>query len=318
MKLNRSSESELRVLSYGRFAKELKDYLALHHPSIQVIIPNSVLDLTKQVHEVNVYAGFYELEGLDVSHLDWIHSFGAGLDRFMSNESIRENEIPISRSIGHMGRAIGEYCLAHILAIYQHVSVFRHQQQKAIWNPITPVGLEDKKVLILGTGAIGQGISQVLSPMNMTIYGVNSDGRAMPNFHQCFTWGQLSIIGPECDILINAFPLTDQTDGLINSQFLANFNEVLFINIGRGAVVDSEESILQSLSKGNLSHAVLDVFKEEPLTELSKLWKHDRVILTPHISGLTSFEDVTKGFEKGLQAYLIGNMSAFLDYQKGY
>ena len=60
-----------------------------------------------------------------------------------------------------------------------------------------------------------------------------------------------------------------------------------FVNVGRGKI-HREEDLIAALRTGQLGGAGLDVFEREPLPPESELYRLDNVILTPHVSGLSS------------------------------
>ena len=59
------------------------------------------------------------------------------------------------------------------------------------------------------------------------------------------------------------------------------------VNAGRGGHL-VEEDLIPALDSGQLSAAVLDVFREEPLPPGHPFWRHPRIIVTPHIAGMTN------------------------------
>ena len=69
----------------------------------------------------------------------------------------------------------------------------------------------------------------------------------------------------------------------------------MFVNVGRGTAV-SNEDIIYGLDNGHFSFAILDVFPVEPLPEASPLWKHPKVIISPHSSPGLSYEKATCNF----------------------
>src|SRR6185503_6017170 len=89
------------------------------------------------------------------------------------------------------------------------------------------------------------------------------------------------------DWLILTLPLTRETRGLVDARVLSACRGAVLINAGRGAVVD-EAAIPEALNNGWLRGAALDVFAVEPLPVDSPLWSDPRVIISPHISGLTT------------------------------
>jgi glyoxylate/hydroxypyruvate reductase A len=106
---------------------------------------------------------------------------------------------------------------------------------------------------------------------------------------------ELSKVVSNVDWLIVTVPLTSETRGLIGRDVLSACRGVVLINAGRGAVVD-EAAIPEALDNGWLAGAILDVFEVEPLPASSPLWDHNRVMISPHISGLTTSEGAIAGF----------------------
>ena len=120
------------------------------------------------------------------------------------------------------------------------------------------------------------------------------------------------------DWLIVAIPLTSESRGLISREVMSACRGAVLINAGRGATVD-EAAIPEALDNGWLSAAALDVFETEPLPNDSPLWTHPRVMISPHISGLTTTEGAVAGFLECLEELEAGRLPVrTVDRARGY
>ncbi len=83
-------------------------------------------------------------------------------------------------------------------------------------------------------------------------------------------------------------PLTPDTRHILNAETFAKLPKGAYvINIARGGHVN-EPDLIAALDSGHLAGATLDVFETEPLPGSSPIWKHPKIIATPHIAAITS------------------------------
>ena len=86
----------------------------------------------------------------------------------------------------------------------------------------------------------------------------------------------------ESDYVLCALPLTESTNRCIGAkQFALCKPNCVFINVGRGPIVD-EDALIIALQTKRLKGAALDVFTIEPLPSSSPLWDMDNVLMSPH------------------------------------
>jgi glyoxylate/hydroxypyruvate reductase len=236
---------------------------------------------------------------IDYSRVKWVHSLGAGVDKFLYGKSWDKNVL-LTRTICSFGQRIAEYSLSYILKDLQFHDDFRGAQEKKNWDPITPKLLSDQTVMIYGTGEIGQTTAKVLSQLGMDVYGVSLSGKGKNFFKEVMTIENHFSLLPQMDYLINTLPLTRETASLFSDDIFARVSNVGFINVGRGATVD-EIALLSALDKGQVRFSVLDVFATEPLPVENPLWSHPNVHITPHISAVTTPEEGVACFVETLK-----------------
>jgi len=306
--------TKFKLVTYGRLSKEFHEWSQKEYPTLEVKHATPKEQLALMLQDANAYAGFYALDGLDASHLKWIHAFGAGVDLFLSNKSIVDHRIPISRTSGQLGRKIGEYCLAHVLNHFKEIEKFKDLENERKWEQLSTRNLYECNVLILGTGAVGSGIANLFKGLAKSVTGLNQSGKTNSEFD--YIIGLLT--EENYDIIINTLPETKQTIGFVNNRFFNGFRNSFFINVGRGSAVVTND-LVDALIQGNLTAAVLDVFEKEPLDKESELWDHKKVTITPHISGITSIEDVMASFGKAFEQ-ILNNQTGdlFVNYENGY
>jgi D-3-phosphoglycerate dehydrogenase / 2-oxoglutarate reductase len=90
------------------------------------------------------------------------------------------------------------------------------------------------------------------------------------------------------DFVSSHLPLTDQTRGMLTTpHFAAMKHSAIFVNTGRGKVVD-EAALIAALRTGEIAGAGLDVLEDEPPVANNPLLSMPNVVLTPHIGSVTN------------------------------
>ncbi|WP_426450862.1 D-2-hydroxyacid dehydrogenase [Staphylococcus xylosus] len=264
----------------------------------------------------DTYVGFAPNENFEPSKVKWVHTFNAGVNNYLATSGW-DNTL-LTRTISDFGEKMSEYCLSYILADLQYHSQFKAQQKAKVWSVKSPSSLKDQIITILGTGEIGQKISEVFSAFGATVNGISNSGQDKAYFNQISNIENANTILERSNYIISTLPLTQDTEKLLNQHLFDYLDNAYFINVGRGKVVDTDH-LLDALDEGKLRHVVLDVFESEPLTEDSELWKRKDVTITPHISALTDIDDAISCFCNTLKK-LENNESVSnqVDFSKGY
>ncbi len=158
-----------------------------------------------------------------------------------------------------------------------------HQQPASNYPPIQVEELSGKRVLILGYGAIGEGIEKRLLPFEVEVVRVARRARSQPVVHAVT---ELRNLLPDADIVVLVVPLTEETTGMFGPEEFALLKQgALLVNAARGAVVHTD-ALVEALKAGKI-RAALDVTDPEPLPQDHPLWTAPNLLLTPHVAGST-------------------------------
>lgn len=217
-------------------------------------------------------------------NLKWMQITWAGADRYTGNFP---QDVVLTNASGAFGRVISEYTIGMILAQYKRFPGYYVNQKKQLWKDLgNERSLLHNRVLILGTGNVGSSIAQKLHAFGTYNIGINRSGKQAEHFDETHTLEDLDTLLPQADIVIGALPKTVGTIGLLDYRRLLLMREdALLVNVGRGTMIVTTD-LERALAEGRFYGVVQDVMDPEPLPQDSPLWSCERVLLTPHISGI--------------------------------
>lgn len=249
--------------------------------------------------------------------LRWAQSTYAGIDALMTPELRQDYMLTNVRGI--FGPLMSEYVFGHLLSMSRHLPLYRQQQQQHLWAPHPYQPLAGRRLLILGTGSIGQYLATTGHHFGMQVTGVNRSGREVNGFDDTYQLSALPRLLPEADVVVSVLPSTRETHHLLNASLLGLCRaDSLFFNVGRGDLIATDE-LYQALKQGHPGAAVLDVFEEEPLPRHHPLWTLPNVLITPHNAAWSLPAQVVRIFARNYLRYQQGEPLEYLvDFSAGY
>jgi len=306
-----------RVLVTDFFREEQLPLLQAARPRIEFRVRGPKELTAEDIAWAEALIGFRPPAQLEVRGPRWIHGSGAGVDAWLFRKKFPA-DVLLTRTNQPFATMIGEYCLARALAERQAMITLYEQQRRSEWTYRTIPLVEGTRAVIVGTGEVGRGIAARFKALGARVDGVSAGGRAVHPFDRVFERRHLNEALKGCDWLILAAPLTEATYQMIGGVELSYARGSYLINVGRGALVD-EAALIPALEAGDLRGAALDVFATEPLPTTSPLWQHPKVLISPHISGITSVAGATEGFLHALEALERGvRPDTAVDVTRGY
>ena len=228
--------------------------------------------------------------GLLVSlpRLRMILSLGAGIDHVL-RDSTRPPGVPIVRLVDpYLTGAMSEYVALQVFRLHRQDVDYQEQQRREQWIEHPQKNAGERTVGILGCGVIGREAGRRLKTFGFDVAGWTRTARQLPEFPTHAGAAGLDELLGRSEILVCLLPLTPETEGILNAGTFARLPRGAgIVNAGRGQHL-VEDDLIPALDSGQLSAAALDVFREEPLPPTHPFWHHPRIVVTPHIAGITN------------------------------
>lgn len=250
--------------------------------------PENSIENDKYINESEILVTYNPFDTLDISkmkNLKYIQTSSIGIDQ-IPKDKLENRDILICNNKGSYSVPISETIVMNILNIYKNSIKFYNKKLNKKWKmDYSLTELTDKKVGFLGTGTLSSETAKRLKAFSVEVWGVNTDGTLKEYFDKCFSSKDMDKVFKNCDVVVCTMPSTKETIGIINKdKFSLMKDKSIFINVGRGNIVN-EKDLVRYINK--FRGVYLDVFENEPLSEDSKLWEFDNVIITPHNSWIS-------------------------------
>lgn len=289
-------------------------------PELEILTSGDSAELARQAAGCPVWLGQPDLLAtlLRQGHQpQWLQSTWAGITPLLADGLRRDYRL--TRAVGIFGQVMAEYVLTYILGHEREVLARLVSQVERKWDNRSGQSLVGRKVLIVGTGDIGQSVAQFLRPFGVELYGIASSAREQAPFVEVAALADLPRLVGEVDYVVNLLPNTEHTQDIYDAALFKQFKPTgLFINAGRGvAVVDAD--LVEALKEGHLAGAVIDVCRQEPLPQRHPFWTAWGLLLTGHSSAPTSPALMVDLFVQNLKAYEAGEaLRGEVDFTRGY
>jgi glyoxylate/hydroxypyruvate reductase A len=221
-------------------------------------------------------------------NLRLIVSLGAGIDHILRDPALPRG-VPILRLVDpHMTRAMTEYVTLQVLRLHRQDIDYRAQQAGGEWRERAQKSAAERTVGILGFGVLGEAAGRILRTIGFDVAGWSRSPKDIAGFATFAGPGGLDALAARSEILVCLLPMTPQTEGILNAGLFARLPRGAgLVNAGRGRHL-VEADLLAALESGQLSAAVLDVFRDEPLPPGHPFWRHPRIVVTPHVAADTN------------------------------
>ncbi|MFG3321330.1 2-hydroxyacid dehydrogenase [Streptomyces sp. NPDC048171] len=221
-----------------------------------------------------------------MTRLRAVQALSSGTDELRAELDRLPRPVTLCNAGAAPAPSTAELALTLILASLRGIPESVRAQHGGAWRPGVFPSLYGRSVLIVGYGAVGSALEELLVPFGCAVTRVAGADRDAPR-GPVRSAAHLPRLVSDADVVVLSIPLTPQTLRLLDAGMLARMKDgALLVNVARGAVVDTD-ALLKETHEGRL-RAALDVTDPEPLPPGHPLRETPGVLITPHVGAFTS------------------------------
>lgn len=249
-----------------------------------------------------------------------VFSMGAGIDGFLNGGDYPAT-VPLYRFCDPtLTVEMAQYVLMYALMHHRRVTHFAEGQRLGDWRQaMMPRQTQNTRIGVMGLGEIGGFVAGRFAELGFPVSGWSRSRKSLHGIESYAGPEELEAFFHASDITVCLLPLTGETSGILNAAaFAAMPKGGYVINVARGAHLVPQD-LIAALDCGHLAGAVLDVFEIEPLPPYDPLWRHPKVIITPHIASISQPPVAADYVWAGITAIEQGQYPrACVDVSRGY
>lgn len=267
-----SDELERRGHHLEFFSERNEDFQVLKTRSIDADVlllsnipfPNDLIDICDNLKMISV--GF------------------TGVDH-IGMESCKKRGISVCNSAGYSTNAVAELTICLIIDLLRKVTELHPQTSNfGIRGSFLGEELRSKTIGIIGTGAIGTKVSELLLAFGCKVLAFSRTEKTYL-IQKGVKYNSFDQVISTCDVISLHIPLSNETNLLFSKEVLLKLKKGSYIvNTARGKIIDNQ-ALADCLISGHIAGAAVDIYeKEPPIPNDYPLFSAPNIIHTPHIA----------------------------------
>lgn len=287
-------------------------------PVVKVVKFDELNDADKQCCEVAIVANPDPALVMALPRLKWVQSLWAGVERLLLE--LPKPTFDIVRLVDpRLAETMAEAAVAWSYYLHRDMPIYAQQQARCEWRQHAVALTKERTVGVLGLGELGRACAEKLADNGFNVLGWSQTEKFI-NRVDCYhdEVGLKSVLS-KSDIVLVLLPLTINTTYLFNSTLFGVMKKGCgIINFARGKVIDTD-ALIEAFEQKIVSHAVLDVFEQEPLPAPNELWFHPNVTVLPHISAPTNMSSACRIVSQNIANFVNHHrIPPSINIEKGY
>jgi D-3-phosphoglycerate dehydrogenase len=226
------------------------------------------------------------------TNLRFVARAGAGMDN-IDEAYAAEKGISLINAPEGNSDAVGEHAIGLLLSLMNNLNKGDAEIRGGSWQREANRGFElkGKTVGIIGYGHMGHSFARKLSGFQVEVIAYDKYKTGFSDRYAREV--SMEDIVKHSDVLSLHIPLTPETNGLVDDEYLFHFKKpIFFLNTSRGKTA-KVSAVLNAIKQGKILGAGLDVLEVEKFPALAEqVWfdelrQSGRVLLSPHVAGWT-------------------------------
>lgn len=219
-----------------------------------------------------------------------IAKHGAGVDN-IDLAAAADRGIPVLSVPGGNAVSVAEHTMASVLAVTKQVTTLDAGMRAGRWDKPGFLGREiaGLRMGLVGIGAIARATARMAQGFGLRLAAFDPHAPdAVFTEAGVERVAELEVLLAQSDIISLHCPLTAETRNLLDARRLALLPQgAVVVNTARGGLID-EPALLDAVRSGHLSGAALDSFAAEPPAADHPFFTEPRILLSPHVAGVTA------------------------------
>ena len=227
-------------------------------------------------------------------NIKYVSALGTGYD-MIDVAACRERGVEVCNVPAYSTPSVAQLAFTLLLSLTTDVVGLTNIVKEGKWTGVPGfeyqrvrfTELKDKCVGVYGCGAIGECFARICLAFGMRVLAYRRSAEC--GIRDGIEYTDADTLKRECDYISFHCPLTPETRGLVDAEFISGMKRgAIIINTSRGAVLN-ESDVAEALSDGRLGGAGVDVLSVEPALPDNPLLTAPNCLITPH-SAWTSIE----------------------------
>ncbi|OWT64101.1 hydroxyacid dehydrogenase [Candidimonas nitroreducens] len=257
---------------------------------------SDILALIKKHDPVGIIVRYGRISAAAIDagrSLKVISKHGSGIDT-IDSQAAKAHKVAVCAAVGVNAAAVAEHAITLMLACAKSVVKMNSRMHAGHWDKAShkSIELRGRTLGLIGLGAIGARTALIAHAMELNVIAYDPYAKQAPDYVRL---AGLDEIWRAADIISLHCPLTAENRNLINAQTLDQCKPgIIIVNTARGGLID-EDALLAAVHNGRVGAAALDSFQQEPPPATHPFFKEEKILLSPHIGGVTQDAYVNMG-----------------------